>query len=133
MNNLFDSKGKLDGSTFVINYIILIIAYIILGGGLFLLASKFPKLLMLTFVVIFLIKVLITFNYKKRFMDILPNLPAAIFLSIILGFDTEIVLPYIHKYGAGESSALIFYSIMALLFLIPPAILAFIPSRKKDN
>ena len=132
MNNLFNPKGKVDRSNFVINYLILLTVYIVLGVGLFLLCAKFHKMLILASVILFIIKVLIMFNYKKRIMDIFENLPISIILAIILAFDAEIFLPYLLKLGNANNSSIIFFASMVLLFLIPPAILAFIPSKNKE-
>ncbi len=132
MNNLFCPKGKIDRCTFIINYLMLLAVYIILGIGLFLLCAKFHKMLTLTFIVLFFIKILITFNYKKRLMDIFENLPVSIILAIMFAFDTEIILPYVHKYGNSEYSSGIILLIFAALFFVPAIILALIPSKKHD-
>lgn len=126
-NNIFNPKGRIDQSTFVINYIILVSLYIILGVGLFAATSHNFKLVPLTISVLFFMKILFTFNYKKRIFDCTKNLQASIILAIILGFNAEIISPLLPKIG---SSVWLFFLTVVLLFVVPPAILVCIPSRE---
>ena len=126
-NNIFNTKGRIDQSTFVINYIILVSLYIILGVGLFAATSHNFKLVPLTISVLFFMKILFTFNYKKRIFDCTKNLQASIILAIILGFNAEIISPLLPKIG---SSVWLFFLTVVLLFVVPPAILVCIPSRE---
>ena len=70
MNNLFCPKGKIDRCTFIINYLMLLAVYIILGIGLFLLCEKFHKMLTLTFIVLFFIKIFMQYVFivKWKFL-----------------------------------------------------------------
>lgn len=126
-NNIFNPKGRIDQSTFVINYIILVSLYIILGVGLFAATSHNFKLVPLTISVLFFMKILFTFNYKKRIFDCTKNLQASIILAIILGFNAEIISPLLPKIG---SSVWLFFLTVVLLFVVPVLVLAFIPSRE---
>lgn len=126
-NNIFNPKGRIDQSTFVINYIILVSLYIILGVGLFAATSHNFKLVPLTIGVLFLMKIFVTFNYKKRIFDCTKNLQASIILAIILGFNAEIISPLLPKIG---SSVWLFFLTVVLLFVVPVLVLAFIPSRE---
>lgn len=126
-NNIFSPKGRIDRYTFIINYVILATLYIALGITLFSIATHNYKLVPLPITVLFLIKMLITFNYKKRIFDSFKNLPASIILAIILGFDAEIISPLLPKIGG---SVWLFFLTVMLLFIVPPTILAFVPSRE---
>ena len=74
-----------------------------------------------------MMKILFTFNYKKRIFDCIKNLQASIILAIILGFDAEIISPLLPKIG---NSVWLFSLTVVLLFVVPPAILVCIPSRE---
>lgn len=126
-NNIFSPKGRIDQSTFVINYIILVSLYIILGVGLFAATSHNFKLVPLTISVLFLMKIFVTFNYKKRIFDCIKNLPISILIAIVLGFDAEIISPLLPKIG---DSIWLFFLTVVLLFVVPVLVLAFIPSRE---
>lgn len=126
-NNIFNPKGRVDRSTFIINYVVLIALYILLGIGLFTIVKYNYKLILLPIIVLFFMKILFTFNYKKRIFDCTKNLQASIILAIILGFDAEIISPLLPKIG---SSVWLFFLTVVLLFVVPPAILVCIPSRE---
>ena len=126
-NNIFNPKGRIDRSTFIINYIILTTLYILIGIGLFTIAKNNYKLILLPIIVLFFMKILFTFNYKKRIFDCTKNLQASIILAIILGFNAEIISPLLPKIG---SSVWLFFLTVVLLFVVPPAILFCIPSRE---
>ncbi len=126
-NNIFSPKGRIDRSTFIINYVILVTIYIIAGITLFSIAAHNYKLVPLPIIVLFLMKILVTFNYKKRIFDCFKNLSASIIIAIILGFDAEIISPLLPKIG---SSVWLFFLTVVLLFVVPPAILVCIPSRE---
>lgn len=126
-NNIFSPKGRIDRSTFIINYVILATVYIIVGIALFTVATHNYKLVPLPIIVLFLMKLLVTFNYKKRIFDCVKNFPASIILAIILGFDAEIISPLLPKIGG---SVWLFFLTVVLLFVVPPAILVCIPSRE---
>ena len=126
-NNIFNPKGRIDQSTFVINYIILVSLYIILGVGLFVATSHNFRLVPLTISVLFLMKIFVTFNYKKRIFDCIKNLPISILIAIVLSFDAEIIAPLLPKIGG---SIWLFFLTVVLLFVVPPAILVCIPSRE---
>lgn len=126
-NNIFSPKGRVDRSTFIINYVVLIVLYILLGIGLFTIVKYDYKLILLPIIVLFFMKILFTFNYKKRIFDCTKNLQASIILAIILGFNAEIISPLLPKIG---SSVWLFFLTVVLLFVVPPAILVCIPSRE---
>ena len=126
-NNIFNPKGRVDRSTFIINYVVLIVLYILLGIGLFTIVKYDYKLILLPIIVLFFMKILFTFNYKKRIFDCIKNLQASIILAIILGFDAEIISPLLPKIG---NSVWLFFLTVMLLFVIPPAILVCMPSRE---
>lgn len=126
-NNIFNPKGRVDRSTFIINYVVLIVLYILLGIGLFTIVKYNYKLILLPIIVLFFMKILFTFNYKKRIFDCTKKLQASIILAIILGFNAEIISPLLPKIG---SSVWLFFLTVVLLFVVPPAILVCIPSRE---
>lgn len=126
-NNIFNPKGRVDRSTFIINYVVLIVLYILLGIGLFTIVKYNYKLILLPIIVLFFMKILFTFNYKKRIFDCTKNLQASIILAIILGFNAEIISPLLPKIG---NSVWLFFLTVVLLFVVPPAILVCIPSRE---
>ena len=126
-NNIFNPKGRVDRSTFIINYVVLIVLYILLGIGLFTIVKHNYKIILLPIIVLFFMKILFTFNYKKRIFDCTKNLQASIILAIILGFNAEIISPLLPKIG---SSVWLFFLTVVLLFVVPPAILVCIPSRE---
>lgn len=126
-NNIFNPKGRVDRSTFIINYVVLIVLYILLGIGLFTIVKYDYKLILLPIIVLFFMKILFTFNYKKRIFDCTKNLQASIILAIILGFNAEIISPLLPKIG---NSVWLFFLTVVLLFVVPPAILVCIPSRE---
>lgn len=126
-NNIFNPKGRVDRSTFIINYVVLIVLYILLGIGLFTIVKYNYKLILLPIIVLFFMKILFTFNYKKRIFDCTKNLQASIILAIILGFNAEIISPLLPKIGG---SVWLFFLTVVLLFVVPPAILVCIPSRE---
>ena len=126
-NNIFNPKGRVDRSTFIINYVVLIVLYILLGIGLFTIVKYNYKLILLPIIVLFFMKILFTFNYKKRIFDCTKNLQASIILAIILGFNAEIISPLLPKIG---SSVWLFFLTVVLLFVVPPVILVCIPSRE---
>ena len=126
-NNIFNPKGRVDRSTFIINYVVLIVLYILLGIGLFTIVKYDYKLILLPIIVLFFMKILFTFNYKKRIFDCIKNLQASIILAIILGFDAEIISPLLPKIG---NSVWLFFLTVVLLFVVPPAILVCMPSRE---
>ena len=126
-NNIFNPKGRVDRSTFIINYVVLIVLYILLGIGLFTIVKYNYKLILLPIIVLFFMKILFTFNYKKRIFDCIKNLQASIILAIILGFDAEIISPLLPKIG---NSVWLFFLTVVLLFVVPPAILVCMPSRE---
>lgn len=126
-NNIFNPKGRVDRSTFIINYVVLIVLYILLGIGLFTIVKYDYKLILLPIIVLFFMKILFTFNYKKRIFDCTKNLQASIILAIILGFNAEIISPLLPKIG---SSVWLFFLTVVLLFVVPPTILVCIPSRE---
>lgn len=126
-NNIFNPKGRVDRSTFIINYVVLIVLYILLGIGLFTIVKYNYKLILLPIIVLFFMKILFTFNYKKRIFDCTKNLQASIILAIILGFNAEIISPLLPKIG---NSVWLFFLTVVLLFVVPPAILVCLPSRE---
>ena len=126
-NNIFNPKGRVDRSTFIINYVVLIVLYILLGIGLFTIVKYNYKLILLPIIVLFFMKILFTFNYKKRIFDCTKNLQASIILAILLGFNAEIISPLLPKIG---NSVWLFFLTVVLLFVVPPAILVCIPSRE---
>lgn len=126
-NNIFNPKGRVDRSTFIINYVVLIVLYILLGIGLFTIVKYDYKLILLPIIVLFFMKILFTFNYKKRIFDCTKNLQASIILAIILGFNAEIISPLLPKIG---NSVWLFFLTVVLLFVVPPAILVCLPSRE---
>ena len=126
-NNIFNPKGRVDRSTFIINYVVLIVLYILLGIGLFTIVKYNYKLILLPIIVLFFMKILFTFNYKKRIFDCTKNLQASIILAINLGFNAEIISPLLPKIGG---SVWLFFLTVVLLFVVPPAILVCIPSRE---
>lgn len=126
-NNIFNPKGRIDRSTFIINYIILTTLYILIGIGLFTIAKNNYKLALLPIIPLFMMKILFTFNYKKRIFDCWNNLTASIILAIVFGFDAEIISPLLPKIG---NSVWLFFLTVVLLFVVPPAILVCMPSRE---
>ena len=129
-NNICEPTGKIGQNRFITNYFLLLILYIITGILVFFLVSKYNLGIMYIILPLLLIKILITFNYKKRILDITDKLIPSIIWAIILTFDTEL-LTFCQIIKNTQLSVFLF-TIMAIFFIfIQPAIVTLIPSKKK--
>lgn len=126
--NIFNPKGKIDQSMFIIYYIVLMVIYFIAGLFLFPVVIKYTHNIIFPAVFILVINLLILFNYKKRFMDICNNCAISLAAAFILTFDHLLIpLTLAHKNSAAIA---IFYIAIFLVFIIQPAIAALIPEKK---
>lgn len=126
--NAFSPKGKIDQTMFLVNYIILLLLYIV--GGIFIITFIYKhnlSFLYFAFPLLF-VKVLIAFNYKKRIMDITEKSGLSLILAIILSFDTEL-LTMCQLVKNPELSMLLFVGFGLFFLLIQPAIVALLPSK----
>lgn len=130
--NIFSPKGTINQSLFIIYYILLILLYIV--GGALLLAFVYKNHLnSLHFMwPLLIIKVLIAFNYKKRVMDILDNLPLSVILGFLLTFDVE-CLAVCQFIKDVQTSIITFFAAGIFILFIQPAIVALIPSKNDEN
>ena len=71
--NLFNPKGKLDQSTFIIYYILLMSIYMIIGFLIYPNLLRHNVNLIIPNTIFIIINLLILFNYKKRFMECFNN------------------------------------------------------------
>jgi len=131
-NNIFNPKGLIGQNRFIINYILLIIIYIV--GGVLMIKSAYQyHLNYLCFVLpLLLIKIFIVFNYKKRILDITRNLPISIILGIFLTFDTE-VLAICQFIKDPALARYIFFALGTFILFIQPLIIALIPGKKSTS
>lgn len=130
--NILSPKGTIDQFSFIIHYLILTAIYIF--GGLFLIIIILKNNLNTTYFILplLIIKILITFNYKKRLKDITQNLPLSIFLALLLTFDTEcLVLCKMIK--DTQISTILFFIFGIFILFIQPAIVALIPAKENKT
>ena len=128
-NNIFSPKGKINQSFFIIYYILLMAIYII--GGIALMVVIYKNNLNSLYFMwpLLLIKILILFNYKKRMLDILGNLPWAIGLAFLLTFDAEgLVACQLIK--DPQVQMITFFAAALVILFVQPAIIAVIPSKE---
>ena len=130
--NIFTPIGKIDQNWFLLNYIILITIYLV--GGFFLICFIIKhEMSYLFFLLPFLIiKIFLTFNYKKRLMDITEKLWLSIVLGIFFGFDS-IILPLIKVIKNFEISLILFWALNVFIIFIQPAIVALIPAKNNKD
>ncbi len=126
--NIFSPKGKIDNIMFLVNYIILLLFYIV--GGIFIITFIYKHNLNFLFMALplLVVKTLIAFNYKKRIMDITDKSGLAIILAIVLAFDTELLTMCQMVKNSGLSM-LLFVGFGLFFLLIQPAIVALLPSK----
>jgi hypothetical protein len=127
--NIFSPKGTINQSLFIIYYILLLTIYVI--GGIVLLVLVYKNNLNSLYFIwpLLLIKVLFLFNYKKRMLDILGNLPWSIVLALILTFDVE-GLTVCQLIKDPQVSMIAFFAAATLVLFVQPAIIAVIPSKE---
>jgi hypothetical protein len=127
--NIFSPKGTINQSLFIIYYILLLTIYVI--GGIVLLVLVYKNNLNSLYFIwpLLLIKVLFLFNYKKRMLDILGNLPWSIVLAFILTFDVE-GLTVCQLIKDPQVSMIAFFAAATLVLFVQPAIIAVIPSKE---
>ena len=128
-NNILSPKGKINQSFFIIYYILLMAIYII--GGIALMVVIYKNNLNSLYFMwpLLLIKILILFNYKKRMLDILGNLPWAIGLAFLLTFDAEgLVACQLIK--DPQVQMITFFAAALFILFVQPAIIAVIPSKE---
>jgi len=130
--NILSPKGTINQSLFIVYYLVLMTIYIIGGLSIIIFVYK-HNLNSLYFLLPFLlIKLLIAFNYKKRFLEISGNLVLSIVLAIILTFDTAI-LPVCQLIKDAETSLITFFALGIFILFIQPAIVALIPAKSQNN
>lgn len=130
--NIFSPKGTINQSLFIIYYILLMLLYIV-GGVLLLVFVYKNNLNSLHFMwPLLIIKILIAFNYKKRVMDILDNLPLSVTLGFLLTFDVE-CLAVCQFIKDAQTSMITFFAAGIFILFIQPAIVALIPSKNADD
>jgi hypothetical protein len=127
--NIFSPKGKINQSFFIIYYILLLSIYIIGGVTLMVIVYKnnFNSLYFMW--PLLLIKILILFNYKKRLLDIIGNLPLSIVLAFLLTFDAE-GLAACQLIKDPQASMITFFAAALFILFVQPAIVAVIPSKE---
>lgn len=126
--NIFSPKGEIDQSSFILYYILLVVLYIIFGLFLFTIILKNHYSLIYVGIPLFIIKILIAFNYKKRILQICKNLPVSVILAVVLTFDTDLI-PLLHQPNNSQNPAI--FALLAIIFTlcIQPAIVALIPPK----
>lgn len=130
--NIFSPKGTINQLFFIIYYILLMAIYIIGGVTLLIIVYK-NNLNSLYFMwPLLLIKILLLFNYKKRLLDILGNLPLAIVLAFLLTFDAE-ALSACQLIKDAQASMITFFAAALFILFVQPAIIAVIPSKEVEE
>lgn len=130
-NNIFSPKGKIDQSTFIIYFIILMILYFIIGIFAFPLSAKFKINIFIPNTILFIINLLIFFNYKKRLMDAFDNKILAIILGLITAFD-HIICSLVVMFQV-HNSELLFFAGIVFVTCIQPAIVGLLPHKKTEE
>ncbi|MBR6722828.1 hypothetical protein IKL64_05185 [bacterium] len=127
--NIFSPKGKINQSFFIIYYVLLMTVYII--GGIALMVVVYKNNLNSLYFMwpLLLIKILLLFNYKKRLLDIIGNLPWAIVLAFLLTFDAE-GLAACQLIKDPQISMITFFAAALFILFVQPAIIAVIPSKE---
>lgn len=128
-NNIFSPKGKIDQSMFVIYYILLVSIYFLIGFVGFPLIIKHKLPLFYANIVIFVLNILILFNYKKRIMDFTEKLWLSVTLATILTFD-HLLIPFIFVNPEYKFLDILFYILIITAFVVQPAIITLFPSKK---
>lgn len=127
--NIFSPKGKIDGSTFVLYYVLLMCIYFVVGFLIF------PKLLLhrvnlvypnLLFIIM---NLLILFNYKKKLSECFKNPVTATILATVLTFD-HLFIPFVLQHPVKTIEAWFYLSVI-FVFCIQPAIAIALPVRNK--
>ena len=113
--NLFNPKGKLDQSTFIIYYILLMSIYMIIGFLIYPNLLRHNVNLIIPNTIFIIINLLILFNYKKRFMECFNNLAISLILAIILTFD-HLLIPFILS-STTKTAEILFFSAIFLHFV----------------
>ena len=126
--NLFNPKGKLDQSTFIIYYILLMSIYMIIGFLIYPNLLRHNVNLIIPNTIFIIINLLIHFNYKKRFMECFNNLAISLILAIILTFD-HLLIPFILS-STTKTAEILFFSAIIFAFCIQPTIAVLIPPKK---
>ena len=121
--NIFSPKGTINQSLFIIYYILLMaiaLMVVVYKNNLNSLYFMWPLLL---------VKFLILFNYKKRILDIIGNLPLAIILAFLLTFDAE-GLAACQLIKDPQTQMITFFAAALFILFVQPAIISVIPSGK---
>jgi len=129
--NIFSPKGKIDQIMFLVNYIILLLFYIV--GGIFIISFIYKHNLSFLYFAfpLLIVKILITFNYKKRIMDVTEKSGLSVILALILAFDTEL-LTMCQMVKNSELSMILFVGFGLFFLLVQPAIVALLPSKSNQ-
>ena len=130
--NIFIPRGTINQSFFIIYYVLLMAIYII--GGITLMAIVYKNNFNSLYFMwpLLLIKILILFNYKKRMLDILGNLPWAIILAFLFTFDVE-GLAACQLIKNPQVAMITFFAVALFILFVQPAIIAVIPSKKLSS
>lgn len=126
--NIFSPKGKIDQSTFIIYYILLMILFFVIGFLGFPFAAKHNLGVVLPNILLFIINLLIFFNYKKRIFDSFNKLGLAIVTGLILTAD-HVFIPFILDLNI-KNPDILFFSAIVLVFCVQPIIATILPSKK---
>lgn len=129
--NIFSPKGEIDRSTFVIYYILLTVLYFIIGWLIFPLLLKYKWEPLFVEVLLFVVNLFVFFNYKKRIIQFVKNLFVCVTLSLILTFD-HLALPILLQKN-DEASFIIFLILVIFVFIVQPAIVAFLPAKNIEK
>lgn len=127
--NIFSPKGTINQSLFIIYYILLMAVYVV--GGIALMVVVYKNNLNSLYFMwpLLLVKFLILFNYKKRILDIIGNLPLAIILAFLLTFDAE-GLAACQLIKDPQTQMITFFAAALFILFVQPAIISVIPSGK---
>ena len=127
--NIFSPKGTINQSLFIIYYILLIAVYVV--GGIALMVVVYKNNLNSLYFMwpLLLVKFLILFNYKKRILDIVGNLPLAIILAFLLTFDAE-GLAACQLIKDPQTQMITFFAAALFILFVQPAIISVITSKK---
>ncbi|MDE6138383.1 MAG: hypothetical protein K2F57_02810 [Candidatus Gastranaerophilales bacterium] len=129
--NILSPKGTINQTLFIIYHLFLTSLYLL--GGIYLLFYVYKNNLNSLYFMwpLLIVKVLIAFNYKKRIMDILNNLPLAVILAFLLTFDIT-CLAACQFIKNPQTSMVTFFAGIIFILLIQPAIVALIPPKNEE-
>ena len=130
-NNILSPKGKIDQSTFIIYFIILMILYFVIGIFAFPFSAKHKINILIPNILLLFINILIFFNYKKRLMDSTGNKMLSILLGIIAAFD-HIICSLVVMYKL-PNSELLFFAGIIFATCIQPAIIGLLPHKNSED